>query len=137
MFPSPTPSSDALFKVVYDSPVALAMTDARGGAPGLFVIVNDAFCELLGYSEDELKQRNPLDVTHPDDRELTAEYRRQLFAGEINSYDVEKRFMTSKGEVRWVRLFVSLIRNDEGAPLYSVGRMIDLTRLRRALDAQA
>src|SRR4051812_23263771 len=118
MFPSPSPSSETLFRVVYDSPIALAMTDASAGAPGKFVIVNDAFSQLVAYSEDELKQRTPLDITHPDDRELTAEYRRQLFAGEIGSYDVEKRFMTSKGEVRWVRLFVSLIRDDEGAPTY-------------------
>ncbi|HEX4760121.1 MAG TPA: PAS domain S-box protein [Thermoleophilaceae bacterium] len=137
MFPSPAPSSDALFKVLYDSPVALGMTDARSGEPGKYVIVNTALCALLGYSEEELRERDPIDITHPDDVEITRDLRKQLFRGEISSYDVEKRFLTKDGEARAVRLYVSLIRDDDGAPLLSVGRMIDLTELKKLLASQA
>jgi PAS domain S-box-containing protein len=137
MFPSPAPSSDALFKVLYDSPVALGMTDARSGEPGKYVIVNRALCALLGYTEEELRERDPIDITHPDDVEITKDLRKQLFRGEISSYDVEKRFLTKDGEPRSVRVYVSLIRDADGAPLFSVGRMIDLTELKKLLASQA
>jgi PAS domain S-box-containing protein len=137
MFPSPAPSSEALFKVIYDSPVALGMTDARSGEPGKYVIVNRALCDLLGYTEEELLERDPLELTHPEDLEITRDLRKQLFRGEISSYDVEKRFLTKDGETRAVRLNVSLIRDDDGAPLFSVGRMVDLTQLKKLLASQA
>jgi PAS domain S-box-containing protein len=92
MFPSPSPSNDDPFKVVYDSPVALGMARASESGAGRFEVVNQALCGLLGYSEEELLSLSPLEITHPDDRELTAVYHEQLFRGEIDSYDVEKRW---------------------------------------------
>ena len=137
MFPSPSPSNDDPFKVVYDSPVALGMARASESGAGRFEVVNQALCGLLGYSEEELLSLSPLEITHPDDRELTAGYHEQLFRGEIDSYDVEKRLMTPSGESRSVRLYVSLMRDADGQPTHIVGRMVDLTELKRLLSAQA
>jgi PAS domain S-box-containing protein len=130
------PSSASLFQADYASPVALGAADAGGGSLGRFTIVNPAFCDLLGHSEEELLALTPLEITHPEDRELSAGWHARLARGEISSYDVEKRLLTAGGGTVWVRLYVSLLRNKDGEA-FAIGRMIDLTELKRLLASQA
>ena len=61
----------------------------------------------------------------------------QLVAGGVHSYGMEKRVFASDGELRWVRLHVSLLRDDRGAPLYALGQAIDITELKHVLTSQA
>jgi two-component system, cell cycle sensor histidine kinase and response regulator CckA len=137
MFPSISPSSEHLFEVIRRSPTGVAVVQATEPDPGRFITVNQALCDLLRYSEDELLELTFQEITHPGDLELDVGYWKQLIAGEVRSYGIEKRLVASDGEVHWVRLHVSLFRDDDGAPLYTVGQAMDITDLKRALTSQA
>lgn len=94
---------DALFE---SSPVPMAVV-----APAhRFVRCNGAFCVLVGYSRSELLARNWQSITHPDDvaGDQSGADAAQLDSGHT-SYTVAKRYLTKRGEVVWVDLFVRAI----------------------------
>jgi PAS domain S-box-containing protein len=136
MFPSPSPSSEQFFEVLRQSPTGMGVVRVREPGAGRFVLVNEALCELLRYSEEELLERTFPEMSHPDDPADLALYG-QLLAGEVRSYGMEKRLMTSDGDTRWIRLHVSLLRDEQGEPLYTMGQAVDITDLKRALTSQA
>jgi len=109
-----------------------ALGMAIASAEGKFVAVNDALCEMVGYSQDELARLEFRDVTHPEDFEASADLSKRMFAGELGSYRVEQRYLKKTGEVIWVQLSVSLVHGDAGQPPYSVGVLEDITERKGA-----
>jgi len=106
---------------------------------GRWLKANDALCEMLGYSEEELLQRGIADVTHPDDIATDLEQLRRLVAREISSYDRIKRYVHKDGRQIWVSLAVSVVHDAAGLPAYFIGQMQDVTLQRemqeRSLEA--
>ena len=87
------------------SPIGKAMT-----APdGRVVQVNQALCDMLGYSAEELQSLTFASVTHPDDRPESVELIRSLLAGERGLVDVDKRYLTRDGGVVWAHVGVRLL----------------------------
>ena len=77
-----------------DAPIGMGIVDPRGR----FERVNDAICQLLGYSEEELVGRvNPLDLMHPDDRGGEGEGLREMLRGERRTFAIEKRLIHKDG----------------------------------------
>ena len=104
---------------------------------GRWLQVNAAFCDLLGYSPDELTSRTFMDVTHPDDLEDSIEHSRRQLDGEVDRLRIEKRYLRSDGTVVWVALTSTLARDGDGEPLHFVAQIEDVTervRTRRALE---
>ena len=66
---------------------------------GRFISVNRIFCQMLGYSEEELLALTRLDITHPEDTEKGHQFYERLFAREIDDYHYEKRFLHKDGHV--------------------------------------
>lgn len=93
---------------------------------GRFLEVNDTLCRLLGYSADELRELTFQGLTHPDDLDVDLENVQRLLAGEIESYQMEKRYVRKDGERVWVHLTVSLARDTSGAPLHFVSQVQDI-----------
>ena len=58
---------------------------------------NPAYCNMLGYTKDELKGVFLKDVTHPDDVENSLDYHHKLIAGELDHYHIEKRYIHKQG----------------------------------------
>src|SRR5918992_1012662 len=137
MLPSLSPSSEQLFEVLLDSPTGMAVVRANDPERGRILMVNEALCEMLHYSEDELLERTFQDISHPDDLPGELELYEQLVAGGVRSYGMEKRLVASDGELRWIRLHVSLLRDEQGAPAQTLGQAIDITELKRSLTSQA
>ena len=113
-----------------------AFEDAATGealvAPnGRFVRVNRALRELLGYSEAELLAKTFQDITHPDDLNTDLGYVQQMLAGEIRTYQMEKRYFHKQGQIIWILLSVSLVRNAQ-KPLYFVSQIQDITERKHA-----
>jgi PAS domain S-box-containing protein len=105
--------------------VALVATDFR------FLRVNTALCQLVGYGEEELLQKTFADITHPDDVRADVELAERLFRGEIPFYRMQKRYLKKTGEVIWINLTVSMIRDPDGKPLYALGMVEDITEVKR------
>ncbi len=72
------------------------------------------------------------DITHPDDLGSDLAYVRQMLSGEIHSYQMEKRYFHKSGQVVWILLSVSLVRDAQGKPLHFIAQIQDVTERRRA-----
>ncbi|MGA2013791.1 MAG: EAL domain-containing protein [Solirubrobacteraceae bacterium] len=101
--------------------MGLVSTDGR------WLRVNRALCEMTGYSEHELLARTVADICHPDDRHIDERNIDRIVAGEIKSYENEKRFIRADGSIRWVQLSASLVRDAAGAPKHFVSQIQDIT----------
>ena len=100
-----------------------------------FIQVNDAFCQTVGYSREELARLNCGSLTHPDDcPEMNAKIA-ALIAGEIPTFVLVKRYIRKDGMVIWVRNSVSLTRDANGKPLQLVALCNDITERKQAGDA--
>jgi PAS domain S-box-containing protein len=99
---------------------------------GRFLKVNDSLCMIVGYSEAELLSTDFQTITHPDDLEADLDYVRQVLSSEIDTYQMEKRYIHKDGHVIWVLLSVSLVRNTEGEPIYFISQIQDITRRKHA-----
>jgi PAS domain S-box-containing protein len=99
---------------------------------GNFMRVNKALCKMVGYSEEELLQLSFQDITHIDDLNEDLGYLNQTIAGEIDTYQMEKRYMTKDNAIIWVLLNVSLVRDAQNKPLFFVSQIQDITKRKEA-----
>ena len=111
-----------------DAPIGMALV-----APdGHWLRVNRTICEITGYSEDELLGHTFQDITHPDDLDQDVELVQRVIDGELRTYQMEKRYIRPDGEIVWVMLSVSLVRDDAGQPLYFLSQIEDIRERKRA-----
>jgi diguanylate cyclase (GGDEF)-like protein/PAS domain S-box-containing protein len=114
-----------------EAPIGMALVALDGS----FLRVNRAMPEIVGHDAEHLLTLSFQDITHPDDLEAGLDLGRQAIAGERRSYRMEKRCIRADGEEVWVMLSVSLVRSDDGEPLYFVSQLEDVTERRRAEEA--
>ena len=99
---------------------------------GRFLEINPAFCELLGYSPDAMTSRSFQQITHPDDLSRDLENVQRTLDGDVDSYQMEKRYIRSDGSEVWVMLSVTLVRGADGTPLHFVAHAQDIDARKRA-----
>ena len=123
-------SMEQFRKLFEEGPVGMAVlsTDLN------LIRANAALCSLLGYSEQELKERGIQGITHPDDMMTDLERAQRLFRGEIPSYQIEKRYIKKTGEIIWGFLTASLVRDETGKILYGIGIVEDVTEEKVATE---
>ena len=97
-----------------------------------WISVNQRYCEITGYSREEILNFKVEHLTHPDDVPTSLEFIRRIRSGELPEYRMEKRYIRKNGDVIWVHLTVSIVRSATGAPLYLVGFIEDITQRRDA-----
>jgi PAS domain S-box-containing protein len=108
---------------------------AQIGLDCQWLLVNKRYCEMLGYSETELREKNVMEITHPDDWEQDRMVQRQLMSGEASSCSIEKRYIRKDGSVYWSRLHRSLVRDRENRPKYFIAIVEDITKQKEAEEA--
>jgi len=111
-----------------DAPIGMALV----ALDGRFARVNRALCELTGYSSDELTKLTFPDITHPDDLNSDIALARRLVGGEIPRYHVEKRYIRKNGSIVDIMVSASMLRGHDGAPLYGIAQIQDITERKRA-----
>ena len=117
-------ASDERFRRVFDeSPVAMGLvsTDLR------IQRSNAAMERLLGYTSTELAGRTLESITHPDDVQQELDASRRLLSGEVEREQIQKRFIRKDGRVIVGRVTGTVVRDDDGEPLYGIGTVEDLT----------
>jgi len=127
-------ADEALFRATFEqAPVGLS----HNAPDGRWLRVNDKLLEITGYSREELTSGMAFqDITHPDDLETDVHQARRLWAGEIETYSLEKRYLRKDGSAVWVDLTVSAVRGGSGEPRYFVAVIEDATERREAEQAQ-
>ena len=96
------------------------------------LIVNKAFCNIVGYSEDELNQMKWSEFTHNDDVELNERVVKSILKGEKDSERWEKRYIHKNGNIVWADISTSLQRDKAGNPLFFITSINDITDRKRA-----
>lgn len=113
-----------LFRTSFDkAPIGMALI----GTDGRWIQVNQALCDLLGYSEPELMQRTFIDVTHPEDIDAQVALSREVLAGRRAGYQMDKRYVHADGHTIWVAISVSLVTDEDGRPLHLISQVLDVT----------
>jgi PAS domain S-box-containing protein len=116
--------SEARFRAIFErSSLGIIVVNPEG----LTVSVNPAFEQMLGYSEAELKQLRFSDFTHPEDVGDNLNYFERLHKGEIDHYQMDKRYLRKDGSVVWTRINVSPIIDSNSQATASVALVEDVT----------
>ncbi|MBM6580752.1 PAS domain S-box protein [Microvirga sp. BT689] len=124
--------SEAHFAAIFDQSAAgFSEVDPTGR----FLRINDRFCELVGYTREELLSgRRMQDITHPDDLpENLRLFQKAVETGE--PFQIEKRYIRPDGSAVWVSNTVTLIHDEMGQPQTIASVSLDLTARREAETA--
>ena len=125
-------SEERFSKAFNESPIGMALV----AIDGRWLQVNQALCEIVGYSKTELESTTFQAITHPDDLMEDLAGIRQLLDGGLRAYQMEKRYIHRNGSIVWILLNVSLVRNVDGTPKHFISQIQDITE-RKHLQDQA
>ncbi|MBI3244299.1 MAG: PAS domain S-box protein [Chloroflexi bacterium] len=124
--------SEERFRATFEQ---AAVGVANVSPDGRWLRVNQALCDIVGYSREELLQLTFQDITHPDDLETDLDHVRRILAGEMQTYALEKRYIHKDGSHVWIGLTVALMREPSGAPKYFISIIKDISEHRQAEEA--
>lgn len=121
--------SEAKFRAFFEQ-AAVGM--AIASIDGSILKVNQKLCELSGYQESELLEKTFLELTHPDEKDLTLEKILYLLQGEVNYYSLEKRYLHPDSQAIWTQVTTTLVKSSEGEPEYLVVILEDIQERKKA-----
>ena len=122
--------SEEKFRNLFDdAPIAIGLASVRDYR---MIKVNEAHRQMLGYSDAELATMTFAELTYSEDLQAEFEQLKQLVEGNIPRFQMEKRLMKKNGELMWVNLTVTLIRDRDSIPLYSMAAIEDISCRKRA-----
>ncbi len=116
------------FRLFFEhAPIGKCMT-----APdGRLIEVNQAFCDMLGRTREEMLEFSFVDTTHPDDLPVSNECVRMLLSGERDSYEMDKRYLAKDGRIVWTHVTTHLHRLPDGVPMFFLTHIQDVSEQRR------
>ena len=100
-----------------------------------YATANQSFQRMTGYTGEELRNLNPLDITHEDDRVATRKAIDEIVAGPRRSYRIEKRYRRKDGQIVWTDVNVSFLPTMDGTPAFFALMVVDITDRKRAETA--
>jgi PAS domain S-box-containing protein len=125
-------ASEARFRGTFEN-AAVGM--AQVTLDGHWIRVNERFCSITGYSAEELLDGMTFhDITYPDDLDEDLAQLDRMVRGEIQSYQMEKRYFHKQGQLVWINLTAALERDEQGKPVYAITVIEDITE-RKAAEA--
>ncbi len=126
--------SEKNFRIIFETAaIGMAEVDAPMGK---FLRVNTKFCQMLGYSEEELLSTTSIMITHPDDQERHVEAWRRMLRRKASEYVIEKRYIHKNGHEIWAHLNVTAIRDQNGVILRALAVIADISYRKQAEAAR-
>lgn len=122
-------ASEARFRAIYErGPTGIAMSDLQGR----LLLANPHFCRMLGFAEGELigqpYGKFTVDEDLPEEDRLVQE----LLSGQRAHYEIQKRYVRKDGQVIWVAMTGSILRDHQGAPEFGLALVQDITERKRS-----
>jgi len=115
---------DIVSTILCDASIGVAITDETGR----WLTANAAFCELLGYTLEEMKEVDFASLTHPDDRKLSVQWKTDMLGRRAGTTVFEKRYIRKDGRIVWVRLNVIVLRTGNIFRFLSLAEDISSTK---------
>jgi diguanylate cyclase (GGDEF)-like protein/PAS domain S-box-containing protein len=120
----PAATGAADFEQTFElAPIGMALV----GLDGRLERVNQTLCEITSYSAEALLASTLRDITHPEDLDADAADLERLLAGEIRTYQIEKRYFNARGHVVWVLIANSIVRDARGRPAHFITQIQDIS----------
>ncbi len=113
--------------IVQNSPLGIVLT-----VGGNFIKVNNAFSDLIGYKDSELKKLSVKDISEPEDYKISQGYQTAMNKGEIDNFSIVKRYFTKAGNTILAKTSVSAVRDTSGIIAYEVAIVEDITKEKEA-----
>ena len=108
-------SSEERFRVLFEqAAVGVAQIDTETGQ---FIRINQKYCDIVGYTPDEMTKTTFQNITHPEDLQADLQNMQMLTDGKIREFSMEKRYYHKNGSAVWVNLTVS--------PMWKIGQEPD------------
>lgn len=122
-------ASEAKFRAIFErAGIGMSMVTLDGH----FLEANRALQDILGYSREELLSMQTADITHPDDIAKDEAALSSMLKGDLDRYQIEKRYIRKDGTILWGLLTVSLLRGENGSPIGTVGMLENITQRKQA-----
>lgn len=121
--------SEELFRAVFNQ---AAVGIALVGTDRSWQRINRKCCDIVGYTEEEIKTLSIREITHPDDREKSQRHLQLLLEGKLGDYTLELRYIRKDGSMVWVNLTTSMMFDAAGKPAFIVGVFEDITARKHA-----
>ncbi|MDX1519218.1 MAG: PAS domain S-box protein, partial [Gammaproteobacteria bacterium] len=121
-------SEEEFRSAMMESAIGVALV----GTDGRFLRVNDALCDIVGYTREELLKLTFQKITHPDDLDTDLELVRQMLTGEVEKYELEKRYIHKNGQEVWISLNVSLVHDADGTAKYFIAQIQNINERKKA-----
>ncbi len=120
--------SEEQFRLTFElAPIGMAMTSLKGQ----FLKVNQALCDALGYTAQELLALTFTEISHPSERALDFTQHQSLLQGELSHLQTERRLISKSGRIVNGILKVVLVRDAQGQPLHYISQVVDISDRKR------
>ena len=121
--------SELEFRVMFEvASIGMAQADITTGQ---WLRVNKQMCAITGYSPEEMLRMHIPDLTHPEDRQRDWEMFQKVIRGEMPHYRIEKRYVRKNGDVAWVSVNMTVVKDAAGHPMRTMATIEDITERRR------
>ena len=121
--------SEERFHILFNNmSIGVALVDKDG----YILTANEADCQFLGYSREEIKGMHFTEFTYSEDLDLDSTHYEELVKGDRQYYSTDKRYLRKDGKIVWGRLNVSLVKDNAEKPLYTIISCEDIDKRKRA-----
>lgn len=125
-------ASEELFRAAFEyAGIGMALTDMDG----VFLQVNNSLCRILGRFREELLGRSFREISYEEDVDVDLTFMNEMLSGQSSTCQYEKRYLHKRGDIIWVLLNISLVRDVQNNPLYFIVQVQDITQ-RKQSDEQ-
>ena len=123
--------SEERFRATFEQ---AAVGICQSSLDGRFLRLNQKFCNLVGYTHEEMLNRTWMDITYPEDLDAGLELFQRMWQKEIDTYTLQKRYIRKDGSIIWVNIACSLVRESSGEPKYTIAVVEDISDRKQAED---